>query len=186
MAMITVKIKLDLKPLTRLSNTIRQDMLGNTRGPVRAAIRQWGARWRSFSMERFDKFSKGGGDWRELKPATEQRRRKARRKHKGARKFSILRDTNTMFQAVRPTVLNPGSIEKDIRYGLRVGYGGPARYKKGKSKGKATIADIAHFHQTGAGKLPVRKIVVKPDPATIQRMNGDLKRGVNKAIRGQG
>lgn len=188
---VRIKVKLNLEPLERIPRALRRQSLGGE-GPVRDTFRQWAARWRSFTRQRFDRLSKsGGGEWKGLEESTKKGRRKGRRRSTGARLFAILRDTNLLFNAVITTLggssktwKKPGGLQQDIKAGIRVGYGGPALHTKrnGTTKGKATIADIAAFHQTGAGHLPERKIVVAPDDATIRRMNGDLERGVKKLI----
>lgn len=76
---------------------------------------KWGARYRSFVQERFDIFSKGGGDWPPLKASTVARRRKGRKKSKKPR-ATILRDTNTLFTALQPQFRGaPGAIEQITR-----------------------------------------------------------------------
>ncbi len=190
---VRIKVNLNLEPLERIPRALRRQSLGGE-GPVRDTFRQWAARWRSFTRQRFDRLSKsGGGEWPALKESTKRQRakkKKARRGATGARRFSILRDNNLLFNATTKgfggTAKNwkkPGGLQEDIKAGIRVGYGGPSLHKDiaGKSS-KATIADIAAFHQVGAGNLPERKIVVSPDDATIRRMNGDLERGVKKLI----
>lgn len=175
-------VRLNLKPLKRFAAAIRADLRLTGNGPVRRAMRQWAERYRSFAQLRFDSFSKGGGDWAPLKESTKKRRRKARKgRLKGAaRSFSILRDNNLLFPALTP-VWNrkPGALQKDITFGVRVGYGGPAKYPGGK----ATIADIATFHDTGAGNLPKRQIIVVPDAKTLTAMAGDMERGLGEMAR---
>jgi hypothetical protein len=75
----------------------------------------------------------------------------------------------------------PGAIQEGIPFGIKVGYGGPTRYKKGKSR--ATIADIAEFHHTGAGNLPVRKIMPAKLPRSVlSGMTRDMERGIQRTI----
>lgn len=182
--MIEVEVKVDMSGFGNFRKTINAGLAGaDDSNPIRAALRQWGARFRSFVQERFVKFSRGGGDWPPLKPATQARRRGARAGSKGPRAFSLLRDTGTLFNALSPTFdVTPGKLQEDIPFGIKVGYGGPARHPKGT----ATIADLARFHQTGAGRLPVRKIIVEPDQPTIDRMRGDMERAIAKLIRDTG
>lgn len=95
----------------------------------------------------------------------------------GIRSHAILRDTGTLFSALSPTFSNkPGQYEQDIPFGVRVGYGGPAKHPHGR----AAIADIASFHQTGAGPLPARPIVVRPDEVTIARMRDVMQDRINE------
>lgn len=93
---------------------------------------------------------------------------------------AILRDTGTLFLALTPTwSAKPGALEQHIPMGVRVGYGGPQRHAKG---GGATIADIASFHQTGAGHLPVRRIIVDPTPQLVDAMRDDMERALRKMV----
>jgi hypothetical protein len=86
-----------------------------------------------------------------------------------------------MFTALSPTFTNkPGSLEQDIQYGIRVGYGGPQRHSTGGPGGTATIADIASFHQNGAGRLPQRQIIVPPPSHVITKMGEDMQRAIDK------
>jgi hypothetical protein len=138
------------------------------------AYKQWGARYRGFAQRRFARFSRGGGDWEQLKPSTLARRRKG----KGKRVVAILRDTSTMFAALAPAFIGAaGALEQMLRDGIRVGFGGPGRHESG---GTATIADIASFHQAGntSGGLPKREIIVEPDTPTRKLMASDMRRAL--------
>lgn len=175
-------VRLNLEPLKRFAAAIRADLRTTGNGPIRRAMRQWAARYRGFAQQRFDKFSKGGGDWPPLAESTKKRRRKARKgRKKGAvRSFSLLRDTGLMFNALdTPWTRKPGALQKDIPFGVRAGYGGPAKHPGGK----ATIADIAGFHQAGKGRLPKREIIVVPDTRTLAAMAGDMERGLGEMAR---
>lgn len=128
-------------------------------GQIRVAYDRWALRYRAFVQRRFDKFSRGGGDWPALV----------------SRKGSILRDTNTLFTALTPTLNAPsGSINKLIEGGIEVGYGGG-----GSHPGGPTISELAYWHQTGAGNNPVREIIVQPDAATIRGMVEDMQKAVD-------
>lgn len=140
-------------------------MLGYQRevDSVRAKVYgQWAIRYRSFIQRRFNNFSRGGGDWPALKIRV------------GG---SILRDTSTLFSAMAPTLVAPaGSINSMEHDGITVGYDGNASHPGGP-----TIAQIAYWHQVGAGNNPVRQIIVPPDSATLQGMVNDMAR----ALQGQ-
>lgn len=189
MAEIAAVVTIDLSPMKKA-----QAALDNPQHPViRKVYKQWAARYRAFLRERYDRLSRGGGEWPPLSEATIRRRRgyqKALKKFLTGKteifsfKTSILRDTNTMFTALQPTFKGaPGALEEDIEHGIRVGYGGPQRYKDG---GAATIADIASFHQEGAGKLPKREIIVPPDNNTMEAMTRDMDRGVAQMLKDTG
>ena len=74
-----------------------------------------------------------------------------------------------------------GNLFKDIQNGVRVGFGGGTKHPSGK----ATIAEIAVFHNVGGkgGKPPQRAILVEPDSAAIRAMNAAGKRAVGKLLR---
>jgi len=161
-------VKINLDGLRRFRSLLDRDLRGSSNGPIRAAFRQWAARFRSFVQERF--VAKGGGDWLPLSPETLARRRG------GGVDAAILRDTDTLFMAMTPAFGRPGGIQEDVSYGITVGYGGPARHPKGK----ATIADIAHFHQSVGGNLPVRKIIVPPNQHVQDQMAADMERAIRR------
>lgn len=159
MTTISATVTVDLQALARFEHLFLQDLRTPAAGPLRKAMKKWNARYRSFVTDRYDRFSKGGGDWPPIK---------YKRKRGG---HTILRDTNTMFTALAPTATaKPGSITEDIPFGIRVGYGGPMKHPGGN----ATIADIASFHQLGKGFLPARKTIVPPDASTLTAMSGDM------------
>jgi len=161
-------VKIDLKGLKRFAKVVASDLRHQTNGPVKQVLTQWAARYRAFLRTRFVKFSGGGGNWPKLK---------SKRKRGSISSAAILRDTGTMFAAFQPAFVNkPGQLEKRIKFGVRVGYGGPGRHKGGS----VTIADIASFHQEGKGFLPKRETIVPPDSQLIQKMLGDMGRGLRK------
>ena len=144
--------------------------------PIRRAWRQIAAIYRGAMKERFVTNSRGGGDWPDLKDSTKRRRRGPRKGFKGTRIFAILRDTDKLLDALDPRIEAPGSLIEDLPFGVRVGFGGPARHPKGK----ATISDIASFHHFGEGHLPVRTLLVDPSAATNARMVSIMDAAVKK------
>ena len=169
-------VRIHIKPLERLVDKIRRGA-----GPLQDVYLQWAARYRGFARRRFNVLSRGGSvgatTWPPLTEGTKRRRRKARRGYKGPRKFSILRDTGTLYNALDPTIENPGSLRRLLRNGVRVGYGGSARHGKAKY---LTIARLAEIHDQGLGNNPRRSIIVRPDDRTIRQMKQDLYRGLKK------
>jgi len=185
----------DLRPLRRFRKQIKADLEQNTQGPIRRALKKWAARYRSFAQLRFDKYSKGGGDWAPLKEGTKRGRRagkrgsrtgkgrlgkvgvaqlaaKALKRGKRGGLISILRDTSDLFGALDPVWHgNPGGLEQDIPFGVRVGFGGQARHESAPM----TIADLAEIHHSGKGNVPARKIIVDltPDqPGAVRTISG--------------
>jgi hypothetical protein len=253
--MNTPHVKIDFRGLDQYQAALKRDLRESGNGPIRQAMHQWAVRYRSFLQERFDRFSKGGGDWAPLAVMTILRRRAGRgksgtrgkavkalaRRQRGMdaqqvrlyqqidrlatqrRKatttgkreaveakilkaqarmdvidskhrslgskikalysmagVSILRNLGLLFAALSPEFIRkPGQLQEDIPFGVRVGYGGPGKYPGSK----ASIADIASFHQEGRGRLPVRKIIVPPDDQTMQKMADDMRRAIDRIIR---
>jgi hypothetical protein len=162
------QIKIDLKGLKQFA----QGLHGSS-AAVYKTLKQWGARYRSFLQLRYERYAAGGGDWPPLKPATIKRRKKG-----GAGGVQILRDTNTLFNALSPIVAAPGGFEEInvAKFSVTVGYGGGAIHPSSKSG--VTIADIAAFHNFGMGFNPVRLIMALPDQHTINGMVADAQRNL--------
>lgn len=166
-----VTIGTGLAKLKRFSKVISEDLRGSGQGPVRKAIRQWGFRYRSFIQERFIDFSRGGGNWPPLSPATIRGRR-----NKGGR-VSILIDTGAMFASLAPTFMGkPGEVNEDIPFGIRVGIGGSEIHPDAG----ITMAQLIRIHNFGEGVVPKREIIVPPDNATIRGMREDMKRALKE------
>ena len=190
--------------LSRMDNYQRQ--IDEVRTKV---FTKWIIRYRTFIQRRWNQYSRGGGDWPPLKPATVLARRPAaprkikdvrivharkattstaignsrlkitykKRAKKKLRTASILRDTNSMFTAMAPALQAPaGSVNEFLTdgSGIEIGFGGSDSHPGGP-----TFAQIAYWHQTGAGNLPVREIIVHPDSATLSSMLKDMERALN-------
>ena len=235
-----VQVVVDLSGCRQFRTALRAGLMGHA-GPVRDALQLWANEYLSFTQERFDVFSKGGGNWAPLAESTERARRdvakvrrnvaKARRslrkaverKRKATRvryssskpktalrktlqameamtkakvrldkwrrregairaKLAILRDTNTLFNTLSPSIEMPGQVRRHIPFGIEIGFGGGAAHPKGD----ATIADIARFHQEGnaSGNLPAREILVMPDVNVLNRMTLHMLTALRKLIKG--
>lgn len=112
--------------------------------------------YRGFIQQRWRRYSSGGGDW-------------IPKKAKGR----ILRDTDTMYSSVEPVFVNaPGQFQKALSDGILVGIGGGARHPKAMMP----VSTLAAIHQTGAGVVPVRKIIVKPPRRVAEQMSKILKK----------
>lgn len=187
---------------------------------IRNAFSQWAARYRGAMQERFDIFSKGGGDWKPLARSTimaRTRRPLARlrqshaageidektflKRYKAAKgrinrsrrksskpvgmygrmqmTASILRDTGTLFNTLSPTLGVAGQYEEHVPFGIQVGIGGPV----GHPSGRATIAEIAGYHQFGGGGLPKREILVLPSDDVTNAMVSDMERAIARTFR---
>lgn len=191
----------DIRPLAKLSASVRRQCGAKGGGPLRRSLKQCAAVYRAFLQTRYVKESRGGGDWPDLAPSTIAKRRKARLKkiaglsgaakaaHDKKRKrqdagdpnVAILRDTGVLFAAL-DSGRAPGAVEEDIPGGIRVGYGGGGRHPGGQ----ATIADIAGFHQAGGRRLPRRMIIVPPDRSTLSHFGRIIARAMIEEIKGAG
>jgi len=169
MALVEVApVDIDLRGLKKFEEVVDKDLRKGGNGPIRAAIKQWAARYRGFVQRRFVKFSRGGGDWQPLK-------NKRRRGKKG--RASLLRDTNTLFAALDPQFKRkPGQLQKNVPFGVKVGYGDGGQHPIAS----ASVTQLAEWHQLGAGNLPARKIIVKPDRKTISGMAADMQRAMGR------
>lgn len=160
--MFTGKVIVSLRGLSRFRKAVATDSPA-----IRRILTKWGVRFRSAMQQRFVVFSRGGGDWPKLKH---------KRKRGKLESAAILRDTGLMFQALSPVFQSlPGQAENQRpgRFETEVGYGGPGKYTgRGSS---ASLADIASFHHVGAGFLPVRKVVDRPQASAISAMAKDAE-----------
>jgi hypothetical protein len=127
---------------------------------IREMLGKWAVVYRTFLTERFVRYSQGGGGWPALK---------YREPIPG-----ILWDTGALLGALSPTDLTaPGGIAEITPdgTGVKVGFGGPAVHPTAERYGRmTTIAEIAGFHQVGAGNLPIRDAMADPDAQTINDM----------------
>lgn len=135
---------------------------------IRDMVKKWAARYRTFAQKRFVQQSQGGRDWEPLKYRT----------------GLILRDTGMLLGALNPVFVNaPGQFEQILSgadIGIEVGFGASGSYQNG-----AATKDVATWHQTGAGNLPVRTIIVEPDAKTIQQMEQDAAVAVERIAKEQ-
>jgi len=200
---VSVTVSVNLSKLHRFKGIVVEQLTGGY-GPINDALKLWGVRYRSWAQQRFNAFSKGGGDWKPLADSTIAKRRRGTKSnqqklkeiwsarvalHKKDSKtadvlggqVSILRDTGLLFNALSPMFVGaPGALERRIKFGIRVGYGGPQKHTLGV-KGAATIADIASFHQKGhLPHLPKREIIVNPPMQVVDMMALDIERAIER------
>lgn len=114
--------------------------------------------YRSFLFRRFDRFSRGGGNW----PTTKRRRL-------GLTKF-ILRKTHTLYRALSPVWRNlPGQWQRFVGNKVEIGIKGGRH-----PKAKITVGKLAEIHNFGLGKQKRRQIMVGPDSKLINKWKKDL------------
>ncbi len=196
--MARVKVLLDLRGLERYRKEVRRGLRSLSPSPMRDVLKKWAFRYRGAMRQRYDRFSKGGGDWKPLKESTKKARRHgkggrsrrgskayAKAKASGGGKISILRDTNEMFSVLSPVFRRlPGQSEQNVPFGIVVGFEGPGqKTQRDKKKGKATIREVAEFHHLGKGRNPKRTLLVDPDDPLKRKMANDMVRGMQEEIR---
>ncbi len=169
MPRLRVNISTDLAPLRHFGKEVRNGLRGMP-GPIDDLFKLIGQAYLSFAQRRYNRFSRGGGDWPPLKAATIKRRRRGPRKKSAT---AILRDTGTLFNALGRG--SPGNVFKRTRRGILVGIGGGATHPDDK---KLTVGKLAEYHNFGMGKNPKREIVPEElDP----QARAVIQLGVQKA-----
>ena len=167
-------VRVDLRALNKFAAVVASDLRGASFGPIRKALKQWAARFRAATRKRFIRMASSG--WKRL----------VHKRKRGSKKAALpLRNTGTLL-AVLETVFTkkPGQLEQKIPFGVRVGYGGDGGHPDGDG---VTVAQIAEWHQTGAGNLPIREIIVEPgklNPSPIPAMRRDMLRALKEMERG--
>lgn len=176
---VAATLTVDTAGLDRFKKSIQAQQSNGTSGFITKAYGKWAVRYRAFVQRRWNVFSRGGGDWPPLSPATIKKRRGPSKKNRN-RTVSILRDTNILFSGMAPTLSPPaGSINNLIEGGIEVGFAGSARH----GDDVVTIPELVFWHHTGAGNNPVRQIIVAPDAATVAGMGDDLDKAIAQEIK---
>lgn len=172
--MIKVTVQVDTSGIQRLGKKIDRGLKSPGTVPeIDGFFKRVGVRYRTFLQRRFNTFSRGGGEWPPLKPATIKRRRR--------QSSNILQDSRTLYLALNPAFVNKlGQYELRERNAVILGYGGHGRHPAAK---QLTVAELTEIHHTGAGRVPIRRIVVKPDTRTLRGIQSDAEDALNKLIR---
>lgn len=138
------------------------------RGPLTEALRSWTTIYGAFVVSRFNRFSRGGGDWRPLSPSTIEA--------KGSR--SILVDKGQLKTGLRTalgvTEVNSGNTRK-----LVVAFKGGRRHRSG-----LPVSQLLSIHHLGLGVVPARRILARPDRSTSDRMAKVIAKAAKEMIRG--
>lgn len=151
-------VSTDLRGLRRFREDIKP--FAKTR-EVATLFNKWAADYRTFLKARYEKFSKGGGNWRRLRPETIRRKRR-----RGGKRF-ILRDTDVLYRALnRRFTPAAGAFQRRVGFGVEVGFSDTFRHPHSRSG--VTVGAIASYHNAGGGRLPRRQIMVLPDQRTKQ------------------
>ena len=174
MAGVKATVTIHVRGLKRFEREVRKGLSSTAMSPMRDAFKQWAFRFRSAMRERYDRFSRGGGNWKGLKESTKRARR-----GRGVGGISILRDTNTLFTVFTPIFKRiAGQFERNVPFGIVVGYGGSGMHPKGKM----TVARLAEIHHEGLGNNPERKLLVDPSDHLKRQMANDIERALQKMV----
>ncbi len=84
---LQASVNVDFALLKKYADQIDAQFNHRAEGPITVAFKQWAVRYRAYTQERFDKFSKGGGDWAPLKESTKRRRRTGKKKRPKLKTF---------------------------------------------------------------------------------------------------
>ena len=173
-------VNINLYKLRKFRDTLNADLRLSSNGPVRKALDEWGSLISLFLLNRYERFSRGQGNWRQLSPVT------IAGKIRRGLLLLILRATDTLYDYLNPTFSKkPGELSEAVPFGVRVGWGKNMERLHPDSKTK-TIADIARFHQEGRGRLPQRKIIAPPDQDTINKMRAVMQTAVKQMAKDAG
>lgn len=175
------KVEIDASRLVRFGAEFNAAIRAPGGGPqpMKDAYKQMGVIYMGYTRDRFERFSRGGGNWKPLSASTLKRRRKGT-KTQGAKRASatakilaargvpnagaaaILRDRGILFNSI--TTFESQDIPGGIRVGSNVKYG--------------------EYHDRGGknGRPPQRQIFVDPDPPTQAQMNTRLEVGAQRTI----
>lgn len=115
---------------------------------------------------------------KQIKARIANSRKKLAKIEKAGAKAGILRDTGVLFNSL--TIGHPGNDMRPYPGGVHFGF---SKFPHG---GGLTIQRLAGIHQTGAGRVPVRRIIVQPDAATKRGMATDAGKMLRTIIAAKG
>lgn len=205
--MATSHVTIDLSGFAELRKAVEGGLSIGGKGPVADWIgKQVPARYAGFVRKRFDRNSKGGGDWKPLAESTIL----ARRSGKGTRGTEYTRLSRKLRREVKARKDVTGTLGKlkkltspvgvsilrntgTLFNALEIGNAGnrveriPSGVVYGfqsadhPDEGAATISQIATWHNTGDG-VPKRTILVVPDEQTIQGIQSDAQAAMLRVL----
>lgn len=157
------KIALQLSGLTKATKT-----LSDARAMESEVLEPVVSEYRAFVLKRFDKFSRGGGNWPPNSPQTQKR--------KGS--TAILVDTRAMRLGLAADGIGMTDLKTlSGRVRMTFSFTSPEAHPKSK---KLTISDLASIHHAGQGRVPARPILARPTPDVRLRM---ATRGIESIAR---
>ncbi len=158
---LVASLRINIGPLAKFKAP-----LSKQRGDIKAGIKEASGIYVAYVLKRFDANSRGGGDWRPLKPETIAT--------KGS--SAILVDTRALRQALG------ASIEVVVKTEPRLTVIAKLKGRRRHRRAKMAVADLATIHHFGLGRVPQRKILIQPDRKTSSQMSAAIVRGIKKSI----
>jgi len=161
-----MRITYELEALKKFISKFKAELKDGT-GILGKALKDWAFVYKLFTLERYNTFAAGGGDWPPLAPST------VRKKEKKGLDPRILIETGTLFDTLDPSLsFNPdGSSEITIMNGIvGVGFNEDMHAPSIEKGHPLTIAELGGFHQRGTVNMPQREILVSPDKDATEEM----------------
>lgn len=159
--MIKSKVTYELRNVQTLRSSLRSG-----EGPIVEVVEASFETYRKFIVDRFDRFSRGGGNWKKLKPSTVKRKGHNR----------ILVDTKFL----RLHLLESIRVLKRIGKKLIVGFESTVVHPNSK----LTIEELENIHDQGLGSSPKRKILIKPDDETKRTQAQKIRQVITDFLNG--
>lgn len=164
-------MKLEAKQTLQLSGLTKLKAgLGRPQGSLADAEKRASTAYITYVLRRFDKNSRGGGDWPKLSPATIAA--------KGS--SAILVNTRLLRLGLQTGI---GVVDVVTGRTWRLTF----KFTSTKTHPPSglSISDLASMHHLGFGKVPARKILVKPDSTTMERITRIMTKGCADTVNGK-
>lgn len=177
---LAMDIRVQKRGLARVQQALSSSLGVNKSDPImRKAFEEWGAEYNKFIKARFARNSEGGGSWAPLKAKTIQRKKRIG----SPTPSKILREFSHLYDAIPTTFTSTrGWRSYHTRAGISCGYS--SRNKHPGSK--LSYAKLVRVHGVGAGVVPKRQIIVKPDMAFKRKIARILSGAIENVARNSG
>lgn len=132
---------------------------------VNTILLEWGQLYRAEMLERFEKLTRGGGEWPYLKFVRPKNRQAGT---VDPRQQNILWDEGFLVGSLQPEIQmaeSKGGWQEIRDNTITIGFAKIVKHKRGH----LTVQDIADRHQAGNG-VPQRRILVPPSDELIEKM----------------
>lgn len=147
-----------------------QRALSHPTGPMRKALDESATVYAAAMAKRFDRYSRGSGDWPDIKPETKRRKRSSR----------ILVDKRYMRLGLQQAIV---LASYSPRVAMRFTFN---RRGRRHPEARMSIGDLLTIHHLGLGNnLAARRILDAPDQPTRARITGKINRAMSLVHRGK-